>query len=212
MTKFVFSAGVALLLFAHSSLAGADAPPAPTRFRDASTKPFDKGSLSVENVTGVYYFFDRGGNDGATLDFAINSLRLGVMLSNPHGSGFFAGNSEFLGEVFGGGIFQGAGNVLAGGTLIIRYNFFRPGARVIPYFQIGGGGVYTDISQTGSKGLVSLPLEFNLQGGGGLRFLINRNWSILVEAGYRHISNASIKLPNGGVDNFGGDLGFAYSF
>ena len=55
-------------------------------------------------------------------------------------------------------------------------------------------------------------MEFNLQGGGGLRFVINRHWSLLLEGGYRHISNASIKLPNGGVDNFGGDLGFAFSF
>jgi hypothetical protein len=29
------------------------------------------------------------------------------MLSSPHGSGFFAGNWELLGEVFGGGIFTG---------------------------------------------------------------------------------------------------------
>ncbi len=212
MRKSLLAAALAFLLPLGSSVAGTETSPAPTRFRDASADPFAKGSLSIENVTGLYYFFDRGDNGGATLDFAVNSLRLGVMLSDPHGSGFFAGNSEFLAEVFGGGIFQGAGKVLAGGTLIIRYNFFRPGARVIPYFQIGGGGVYTDISREGSKGLVSLPVEFNLQGGGGLRFVINRNWSLLLEGGYRHISNASIKLPNGGVDNFGGDLGFAFSF
>ena len=134
------------------------------------------------------------------------------MLSDPHGSGFLAGNSEFLAEVFGGPIFQGPGDVTAGATLLLRYNFFRPGARVIPYMQVGAGGVYTDISRGKSHGLVSLPVEFNLQGSGGLRFVVNQQWSILVEAGYRHISNASIKLPNRGVDSVGGDLGFGFFF
>ena len=120
------------LLPLGSGFAGREAPPAPTRFREASANPFAKGSLSIENVTGLYYFFDRGDNDGATLDFAVNSLRLGVVLSDPHGIGFFAGNSEFLAEVFGGGIFQGAGNVLAGGTLIIRYNFSGPARGSFP--------------------------------------------------------------------------------
>ena len=213
MTKVFLSSALIGLIFAASSRGGSEeqspVQPAP---REVSADSFAKGSLSLENVAGAFWFFDRGENDGATIDLAVDSLRLGVMLSDPHGTGFFAGNSEFLGEVFGGPIFQGAGSVTAGATLIIRYNFFRPGARVIPYFQIGGGGIYTDIDQKGSRGLVSLPVEFNLQGGGGLRVPLNPHWSILVEAGYRHISNASIKLPNGGVDSIGGDLGIAFSF
>ncbi|MGI8956683.1 MAG: acyloxyacyl hydrolase [Chthoniobacterales bacterium] len=76
----------------------------------------------------------------------------------------------------------------------------------------GGGGVYTDISERESHGLVSLPVEFNLQGSGGLRFILTRHWSILLEAGYRHISDGSIKLPNRGIDSVGGDTGFAFSF
>jgi hypothetical protein len=134
------------------------------------------------------------------------------MLTNPRGSGFFAGNYEVLGEVFGGGIFQGPGNVEAGATLIFRYNFIQPSARIVPYMQIGGGGIYTDISERESRGLVSLPVEFNLQGSGGLRFLVGRRSAILLEAGYRHISNASIKLPNRGVDSVGGTLGFGFFF
>jgi hypothetical protein len=34
----------------------------------------------------------------------------------------------------------------------------------------------------------------------------------LLEAGYRHISNASIKLPNRGIDSVGGTLGFGFFF
>ena len=210
MKNLILSGLVGLCLVPQLQAGNEPAPQ--TAYRTERAQGFAKGALELENVAGAFWFFDRGDDPHSTLDLAVDSLRLGVMLSDPHGTGFFAGNSEFLGEVFGGPIFQGAGSVHAGATLIIRYNFFRPGARVIPYFQIGGGGVYTDISEKGSDGLVSLPVEFNLQGGFGLRFMLNKQWSLLLEGGYRHISNASIKLPNGGVDQFGGQLGFGVFF
>jgi hypothetical protein len=202
---------VLVLLTVGSIYAGSEPPAAPV-VRQETQDVFAKGSKEFQSVAGLFYFFDRGDNDGPSIDLAVASLRLGTMLSNPHGSGFFAGNYELLAEVFGGGIFQGPGNVEAGATLFLRYNFIQPQARVIPYMQIGGGGVYTDISETGSHGLVSLPVEFNLQGTGGLRFMLNQRCSFILEAGYRHISNAAIELPNRGVDSVGGDLGFGFFF
>src|SRR5689334_5283542 len=197
--------------FASMAFAGTEPPPV-TPVKEIANDVFAKGSHEFQNVAGVFYFFDRGDNDGPSIDLAVASLRVGIMLSNPHGAGFFAGNFEFLGEVFGGGIFQGPGSVEAGGTLFIRYNFIQPRARVIPYMQIGAGGIYTDISERESRGLVSLPVEFNLQGTGGLRFMLNNKWSLILEAGYRHISNATIKLPNRGVDSVGGDIGLGFFF
>jgi lipid A 3-O-deacylase len=171
-----------------------------------------EGGHEFQNVAGVFYFFDRGDNDGPAIDLAVDSIRLGIMLSSPHGSGFFAGNWELLGEVFGGGIFTGRGSVETGGTLIFRYNFIQPNARVIPYMQIGTGGIYTDIPERESHGLISLPVEFNLQGTGGLRFMLDNKWSLILEAGYRHISDGTIKLPNRGVDSVGGDVGLGFFF
>lgn len=200
-----------LMVLSASVVLGGTEPQVPL-MKETSSDVFSKGSYEFQNVAGLFYFFDRGDNDGPSIDLAVDSLRLGVMLSNPHGSGFFAGNYELLGEVFGGGIFQGPGSVEAGGTLFIRYNFIQPKTRVIPYMQIGAGGIYTDISERESRGLVSLPVEFNLQGTGGLRFMITDKWSLVLEAGYRHISNATIKLPNRGVDSVGGDVGFGFFF
>jgi hypothetical protein len=210
MSRIFLSCALALLFPVSSH--GGTAPVLPEIHRQDDNDIFAKGSKEFQNVTGVFYFFERGGNEGPSIDLAVESLRLGLMLNNPRGSGFFAGNYEFLGEVFGAPIFQGVGNVTAGATLFIRYNFIQPGGRITPYMQIGGGGVYTDISEHESRGLVSLPVEFNLQGAGGLRFEAGRDWSILVEAGYRHISNGTIKLPNRGIDSVGGDLGLALSF
>src|SRR5205814_145740 len=108
-------------------------------------------------------------------------------------------------EIFVGPIFQGPGDVLAGSTIFLRYNFVQPRARIIPYLQIGAGLVYTDVSEKESGGLVSLPVEFNLQGTLGWRFMVSRRWSVVAEGAYRHISNAEINKPNFGINTVGGN-------
>jgi hypothetical protein len=134
------------------------------------------------------------------------------MLNNPHGSGLLAGNFEGLGEVFCGGIFDGPAGVIAGSSLLFRYNFIQPRTRFTPYLQGGGGFVYTSVSGHESRDLVSLPVEFNLQAGLGLRYRIDPRWSLLMESGFRHISNAGLKNPNFGINSVGGDVGFALLF
>ena len=210
MTK-AFASCVLVLLCSPSVRAVLEQTP-PVIIRRDIEGNFSKGSKEFQNVTGAFLFFDRGGSKRPSIDLAVDSLRLGVMLGNPRGSSLLAGNFELLGEVYAGPILEGPGNVTAGATLFIRYNFIQPRARFIPYLQIGAGGVYTDISEKDSRGLVSLPVEFNLQGTGGTRMMLNDRWSLVVEGGYRHISNATIKLPNYGIDSVGGSLGFGFFF
>jgi hypothetical protein len=210
MNKAFVSCALALLV-CTTARAGVEQPVGSVIRRDLDSN-FSKGSKEFQNVAGAFFFFDRGGNNRPSIDLAVDSLRLGIMLSNPHGSSLLAGNFEILGEAFAGPIFEGPGNVTAGATLFIRYNFIQPHARLLPYLQIGAGGVYTDISEKESGGLVSLPVEFNLQGVGGTRIMLNDRWSLVIEAGYRHISNATIKLPNYGIDSVGGNLGFGFFF
>jgi opacity protein-like surface antigen len=198
-----------------SSMTAADAEveqPVPTTMIREGESNFSRGTREFQNVTGAFFFFDTTQNNRPAIDFAVDSLRLGIMLNDPWRAGPLSGNFELLGEVFGGGIFNGPGNVMAGATLIIRYNFVQPRARLIPYLQIGAGGIYTDIGEQESRGLISLPVEFNLQGIGGARLMLNDRWSLVIEGGYRHISNAEIKKPNFGIDSIGGTVGFGFFF
>ena len=210
MSKILIPCAIALLA-AGTVRAGMEQPPQPTALRQTAD-PFAKGSFELQNVTGAFFYFETFRDNPPVIDFAVESIRLGIMLNDPHGSNFLAGNFELLGEAFGAGIFDGPGSIMAGSNLIFRYNFIQPHARLIPYFQLGAGLVYTDIGESESRGLVSLPVEFDLQGGGGLRYMLDEHWSLLLEGGYRHISNAMIKHPNYGVDNFGGNVGFGFSF
>lgn len=210
--KKLLASGVLVFL---SSLPGAYAAaeqPVPTSMTQETESNFSRGAKEFQNVTGAFFFFDTTQNNRPAIDFAINSTRFGIMLNDPWQLGPLSGNAEVLGELFGGGIFDGPGDVMTGATLIFRYNFVQPQSRVIPYLQIGAGGVYTNIGERESRGLISLPVEFNLQGIGGTRIMLGDRWSLVIEGGYRHISNAEIKKPNFGIDSVGGNLGFGFFF
>ena len=207
-------AAIALLLsaIALTTAHAQDAVRPRADFGDMEAR-FARGSWSIEDVVGAFFLFDRGGNERPVMDSAINSLRLGYMFNDPTFSGVLRGNVQVLVEAFGGPIFTGPGDVVAGVTLHLRYNFVQPNARVVPYLQGGAGFVYSDFAQGPEGGnALSLPVNFNLQAIGGLRFNINSRWSVLAEGGYRHISNASTSDPNYGIDQLGGNLGFAVSF
>ena len=178
----------------------------------SSDAAFEGGAHEFQNLAGAFFFFDTTKNTRPAVDYAVDSLRIGWMTYSPSGPGILRGNFELLGEVFAGGIFDGPGNFLGGVSLLFRYNFVQPNAVVVPYLQFGGGGVYTDISESESRGLISLPVEFNLQGIGGTRLMLNDRWSLVIEGAYRHISNAEIKKPNYGIDSIGGNVGFGFFF
>jgi opacity protein-like surface antigen len=211
MTKLPALCALAFL----SSMTAADAEveqPVPTTMTREAESNFSRGTKEFQNVTGAFFFFTSTQNRRPSIDFAVDSLRLGIMLNDPWRAGPLSGNFELLGEVFAAGIFEGPGDVMAGATLVMRYNFVQPRARLIPYLQIGAGGVYTNIGEEESRGLISLPVEFNLQGIGGARLMLNDRCSLVIEGGYRHISNAEIKKPNFGIDSVGGNLGFGLFF
>ncbi|HEY1583953.1 MAG TPA: acyloxyacyl hydrolase [Chthoniobacterales bacterium] len=209
--RTLFSACALALLTCSAALAGMEEP-SPAVAAPEARDIFERGSKEFQNVTGAYFYFDTGPNNRPSIDYSLNSLRLGVMLNDPAGPSLLRGNFELLGEIFAGPVVEGPGNVLAGATLVFRYNFVQPHARLVPYLQIGAGGVYSDIPEKESRGLISLPVEFNLQGIAGTRIMLNDHWSITVEGAYRHISNAEIKKPNFGIDSVGGNLGFGFFF
>ena len=134
-----------------AAYAGVEQPVLTAMTREAESN-FSRGAKEFQNVTGAFFFFDTTQNNRP----AIDSLRLGIMLNDPWRVGPLSGNFEFLGEVFGGGIFDGPGNIMTGASLVMRYNFVQPRARLVPYLQIGAGGVYTDIGEQESHGLISL--------------------------------------------------------
>jgi lipid A 3-O-deacylase len=169
---------------------------------------FDQGQRELQVLVGTFASFTHSPD----FDYAVGSIRLGWMLNSQHGSGCLRGNCEFLIEAFGGGIYEGPGSYLGGATLLLRYNFVQPDARLVPYFQLGAGGLYSDAAKDEDQRLIGNDLEFNLQASIGARWFLNERTAIVIEGGYRHISNANLSDRNLGVDSLGGHLGLSWFF
>ena len=160
--------------------------------------------------------FHRGAWDlqvAEAVEFSLQTTsRIRPNIDDPHGSNFLRGNNEFLLEVVGGPMFQGPGSALGGLSVVYRRNFLSPGARIVPYLNLGAGGVYSDAFHDKVQQALGSPFEFDLQAAVGARFRLGLNWTLDAEFAYRHLSNAHIVDRNLGTNAIGGLVGASYSF
>jgi len=176
------------------------------------SSPFDRGTWELEGGAGWFGSFSTTSARRVTINYQLEDLRLGWMYDSPRHSGLLRGNNEFLVEVFGGPVTKGPDAYLAGGSLLWRYNFVQPDARLVPYIQLGCGALGNNIDQDKGQREVGQGFEFVLQGDVGLKYLINDRWAVSAEAGYRHISNAGLAPRNEGLNSIGGLMLVSYSF
>jgi len=176
--------------------------------------PLSKGNIEVELLGGYFHSpFTTSSGRRPEFDYAGADIRLGIVLTPvlmEHTP--LRGDFEFLVDGFTDGVTKGAGNYLAGGSMLFRYNVFHPGARIVPYFQIGGGGLHSDAAQDYSQRLIGGNFEFILEADFGARILLNDRWSLLIEGGYQHISNADTASRNVGVNAIGGRVGLGWIY
>lgn len=176
-----------------------------------SNFPYEKGAWEDQLMAGA--FWDPGLYDKRPrFDYALQSVRLGYVVTDLTGGGLFRGNFEVLLEAMGGEFFEGPASYLVGGNIFLRWNFVQnPNPKWIPYIQIGAGGVYHD-ANTGVQDVLGSNIEAMLIGGLGLRYHLNEKWAVTEEITYRHISNASTTEGNRGLNSAGGELGVSYFF
>lgn len=148
---------------------------------------------------------------GGTADTSVwnAGLRYGWVLSQPHGPGFLKGRFEYAVDaipVFV--VVQPLKNAFGAGVnpLNLKWNFATTG-RVVPYFELSGGTLFTnhDVPNFTSK------VNFTSGAALGGHFLgENHAWSL--EVRYMHISNAGLASPNPGVNTVQVRLGIGKFF
>ncbi|MES2597302.1 MAG: acyloxyacyl hydrolase [Verrucomicrobiota bacterium] len=195
------------------ALAGETPPPPPVVVEE----PFDafaKGRMELELLAGGFGTFNGHGDaEAPNMTYGMSTLRLGWMLNDPSGSGFFRGNYEILLGAFGGPIIHGPGDYLAGGEVVLRYNFVQPSATVVPFFQLGVGGAHSDAAEEDLvQKMIGADWSFQLQAALGVRWFITERWALTTAVQYQHFSNAGFNERNKGVDAVGGFLGVSYHF
>ena len=176
---------------------------------------FAQGHLEFSLISGVFFSPFRADflpRTSTSFDYTQTEIRAGWMLNSPYEAGFFRGNFEVLLGLGGGAVFNGPGHALGNGDTFIRYNFVQKRAAVVPYFQLGAGLVVSDAARDHSQRVIGRTLEANLQAGLGFRILLDSNWSLDLEAGYQHLSNADTADRNVGVNALGGLVGVTRGF
>jgi opacity protein-like surface antigen len=174
--------------------------------------PFERGVWELEGGAGEFGSFATSTAKWETINYQLEDLRVEWMYDSPRHAGWLRGNNEFLLEAFGGPVTKGPGSYLVGGSPLWRYNFVQPGARLVPYIQLGMGALYNNIYRSREQSEIGQGFEFALQGGIGLKYLINDRWAISAEVAYRHISNGGMTARNQGLNSIGGLLLVSYIF
>jgi lipid A 3-O-deacylase PagL len=124
-------------------------------------------------------------------------LRYGWILTRPHGPGFLEGRFEYAVDavpIFM--VFQSANTAYGAGInpLNLKWNF-APRGRIVPYFELSGGTLFTthDVPTRTSN------VNFTSGAALGTHFLGNEhNWSL--EVRYMHTSNAGLAALNPGIN------------
>lgn len=129
-------------------------------------------------------------------DLALISAHVGRTMTDIVGeNSWVQGNLEFRAEVYAGVEHNENPAHLGGLTPLLRYHFI-PGGRVVPHMEAGVGIVLTDIGEPD----LSTVFQFSPQAGVGASFLWQKDMALNLGVRFLHISNASIKRPNHGVN------------
>ncbi|HEY8715191.1 MAG TPA: acyloxyacyl hydrolase [Candidatus Acidoferrum sp.] len=132
-------------------------------------------------------------------------LRYGWILTDPHGPGFLRGRFEYAVDVVPLFVVtqrNGAAYGFGLNPLALKWNFSSSG-RVVPYAEIGGGTLFTNIKTPPDTSRVN----FTTSGALGAHFLRSRH-NLSAEIRFMHISNAGLSRPNPGINTIQVRLGF----
>ena len=131
--------------------------------------------------------------------------RFGLVLTAPHGPGFLKGRLEYAVDVVPVFmVFQNSGNAYGAGVNPFAFKWMLAAHRsVVPYFEIGGGTLFTNIKTPPGTSHVN----FTTSGALGLHFLRSKH-NVSAEIRFMHISNAGIASPNPGINTIQLRVGF----
>jgi hypothetical protein len=166
--------------------------------------PFD---LSVESAY-LFGAFNPPRNYEISANFLTARLRWGNYLKN---DGFFRGYNQIYLSLLAEPFIRGIENHYFGMNLGLRYNFVRPGSRLVPYFSggVGLGFIDSHPEQFGAQGQ---DVTFNILSALGVSYQFSNRFSGQVGVLYQHFSNAGQTDPNPSLNLFGPQVGFTLLF
>ncbi|MGA2191840.1 MAG: acyloxyacyl hydrolase [Nitrospirota bacterium] len=133
------------------------------------------------------------------IEHAVFMPALSILLTKEEiGKSFYRGLVQYQLEPVVGVITHPNGKVEAGASPIgFKYNFTALGSRWSPYSNFGFGTIYEPIGHD----VQGTNFNFILQTGFGVEYFLDKKHAINLQYRYRHISNATIRLPNRSINS-----------
>src|ERR1700756_626319 len=140
-------------------------------------------------------------------EFLTARIRWGVVRSDS----WLRGYNQFYISGIAEPIFRGIENHYFGFNLGMRYNFVRPGSRLVPYFSGGVGAGWID-SHPEVPGGQGQDFTFNILSAAGVSYIVNDHWKVNVGELYQYLSHGGPTDPNPSLNLFGPQVGVTCSF
>jgi len=140
-------------------------------------------------------------------EFLTARVRWGVVQSDS----WLRGYNQFYVSAIAEPIFRGPENHYFGLNFGVRYNFVRPGSRLVPYFSGGLGLGWID-SHPSIPGAQGQDFTFNILTAAGISYQMSKHWKLDAGILYQHLSNAGQTDPNPSLNLLGPQVGLNYSF
>lgn len=177
---------------------------------DHASNVMKSGTVELGLQSGYWQAFTGIGNAQSANRSAIFVLpQIGYVLTDELQAGPFSGAFEILLEPVGAHFFEPFSASLAGGSLVVKYNFTSFG-RWMPYWDAGAGMVWTDLAPRIPE--QSTPFEFILETGPGVQYFVTQHSALSLGVRFHHISNGGIGDRNTGINAVLGLVGFSVYF
>ena len=123
--------------------------------------------------------------------------RLGIVVTDRVGTGWWRGNVEVLVEPLFARFTQPFAAEAAGGSLVLKYNFLSFG-RWMPFWDAGAGMIWTNLAPRIPE--QSTQFEFVLETGPGVHYFMTDTVTLTTGVRLHHISNGGLGDRNTGIN------------
>ncbi|MDF0672922.1 MAG: acyloxyacyl hydrolase [Nitrospira sp.] len=157
-----------------------------------------KGTVELSGALGYAQGTTVVGNGPSANRSAVFVIpRLGMVLTDPLGTGWWQGNVEFLVQPVFARFTQPFAAEAAGGSFLLKYNFLSFG-RWVPFWDVGAGMIWTNLAPRIPE--QSTQFEFVLETGPGVHYFVTDRITWTMGVRLHHISNSNLGDRNTGIN------------
>jgi hypothetical protein len=157
-----------------------------------------RGTMEVGMAAGFWQATTLLGNGRSQNRSAAMVLpRLGFVVTDPLGAGWWRGNVEVLVEPLFARFTQPFAAEAAGGSFVLKYNFLSFG-RWMPFWDAGAGMIWTNLAPRIPE--QSTQFEFVLETGPGVHYFMTDTVTFTMGVRLHHISNGGLGDRNTGIN------------